>query len=358
MELKQGEVSTERLTLSQQRGRLGELLARGGRGRAASPPEPPSHTDGAHTASVGEAPSVQRVPAGASRHSPTATAQRRSHPRPRPRKRRRARTREPGRTSRRTRSRSVAPPPGPPRRDGVLLRWQRMAPGGAALVLQVRRRGRAAGSRSRTCRRRGRSRPAPSSTGSSSSPGAGYDEHPIAETVLYDPASDTWSSAAPNPAPFAASGTAVLNGAMYVVGGCLDNDCGRTDVLRYDPQADTVDPAGRLPAEHCVERRAADIRGKVYCTGGIGAGADQHRQSSPTTRRSDSWTRVADQPLDMWASAYTVVEDRLVVVGRRGPGSLGADQRGLRLQPRHGQLVDAAALAPRPAPLPPAPAAS
>ena len=131
--------------------------------------------------------------------------------------------------------------------------------------------------------------------------------------MIYDPDTDSWSSAAPSPAPLAASGTAVLDGELYVVGGCLDNDCGRTDVLRYDPEADTWTRLADYP-QNTAWTSCGGIRGKVYCAGGIGTDADQFAVFGydPT---SDAWTRVADLPLDMWASAYSVVDDHLVVVG-------------------------------------------
>ncbi len=143
--------------------------------------------------------------------------------------------------------------------------------------------------------------------------GWGADEHPVAETLVYDPVGDTWSTADPNPAPLAASGTAVLEGQLYVVGGCLDNDCGRTDVLRFDPEADTWTRLADYP-QNTAWTSCGGLHGKVYCAGGIGTDADKFAVFGydPGT---DSWTRVADLPLDMWASAYSVVNDRLVVVG-------------------------------------------
>jgi N-acetylneuraminic acid mutarotase len=143
--------------------------------------------------------------------------------------------------------------------------------------------------------------------------GWGADEHPVAETVVYDPVTDSWSTAAPNPAPLAASGTAVLDGELYVVGGCLDNDCGRTDVLRYDPEADAWTRLADYP-QNTAWTSCGGIRGKVYCAGGIGTGADKFAVFAYDPQ-ADSWTRVADLPLDMWASAYSVVDDHLVVVG-------------------------------------------
>ena len=74
-----------------------------------------------------------------------------------------------------------------------------------------------------------------------------------------------------------------------------------------------LDPVGRLPPEHRVDvvRRAARQ--------GLLRRRHRHRRRQVRGLRlrpgSDAWTRVADLPLDMWGSAYSVVDDRLVVVG-------------------------------------------
>src|SRR5262249_22257568 len=40
-------------------------------------------------------------------------------------------------------------------------------------------------------------------------------------TEIYDPATDTWTTGAPNPKPYAQPGHAVLDGKLYLVGGCV-----------------------------------------------------------------------------------------------------------------------------------------
>ncbi|WP_089013739.1 kelch repeat-containing protein [Micromonospora inositola] len=57
-----------------------------------------------------------------------------------------------------------------------------------------------------------------------------------------------WTTAATNPKPLAGSGVAVLDGRMYVVGGCLQMVCGAKDVMVYDPASDSWDRAPDYPS--------------------------------------------------------------------------------------------------------------
>lgn len=136
---------------------------------------------------------------------------------------------------------------------------------------------------------------------------------PVAATSIYDPETDSWSVGAPNPSPWAASGTAVLDGDMYVVGGCAPRECGNQDVLRYDPATDTWTRLADYP-QNTAWVSCGGIHGKVYCAGGIGEDADSLSTYSYSPR-TDTWRPVADMPEDMWASAYSVSSGRLVVAG-------------------------------------------
>src|SRR5690606_11718496 len=72
---------------------------------------------------------------------------------------------------------------------------------------------------------------------------------------IYDPATDTWSRGADAPFIFAAAGRAVLDGQLYVAGGC-SNHCFLDAVHRYDPPTATWQPLARYPV-------AASPRGSV-----------------------------------------------------------------------------------------------
>ena len=57
------------------------------------------------------------------------------------------------------------------------------------------------------------------------------------------------------------------------------------------------------------------IDGKVYCAGGLAAGPDSSVRAYAYDPKANSWTRVADLPLDLWGSSYAVANGQLVVSG-------------------------------------------
>ncbi|MFE6735528.1 S8 family serine peptidase [Microbacterium sp. NPDC057650] len=96
----------------------------------------------------------------------------------------------------------------------------------------------------------------------------------VTTTELFDPKTGAWSTGAPLPKPLGAPGHAVLDGKLYLVGGCsvgngtLGGDCGRDTVMVYDPQTDAWDEIAPYPVEvsHAVCGAVAD---KLYCAGGM-----------------------------------------------------------------------------------------
>ncbi len=133
-------------------------------------------------------------------------------------------------------------------------------------------------------------------------------------TSIYDPETDTWSEGAPNPQPWAAAGSAVLEGQLYVVGGCgAQGDCGQADVLRYDPAADEWSRAADYP-QPVAWVACGTIGDRIYCAGGFGPEGDRLAAYAYDAGR-DEWTPVADMPIDLWGSASSVSGDRLVMVG-------------------------------------------
>ncbi len=137
---------------------------------------------------------------------------------------------------------------------------------------------------------------------------------PDPTTEVYDPATNHWSTAAPNPHPYAASGSAVLNGKLYIVGGCaLIGSCHRTDVEIYDPATDTW-TAGQPFPESISSTACGTIAGSIYCAGGDAGSAMTARtyRYDPIT---DRWSRRADLPMPVSASAATTSGQRLLLSG-------------------------------------------
>ena len=72
---------------------------------------------------------------------------------------------------------------------------------------------------------------------------------PSPATWVFDPAGDAWTAAADAPVSLSASGQAVVDGKLYVVGGCTTSACTpmSNDVAAYDAGSDTLGAARRLP---------------------------------------------------------------------------------------------------------------
>ena len=145
--------------------------------------------------------------------------------------------------------------------------------------------------------------------------GWGDTSDPDPTVDVFDPATNSWSTVAGavNPAPRAAAGTAVVNGKVYLVGGCIDGSCPDSDnLVIFDPESGTFSTGAKYP--HLGSYiGCGGIAGKVYCAGG-----------STTVPFSDgyaydpagnSWTRIADMPLQLWASQYSAASGMLIMAG-------------------------------------------
>ena len=99
-----------------------------------------------------------------------------------------------------------------------------------------------------------------------------------------------------------ASGQAVVDGKLYVVGGCTTAACTpmSNDVAAYDPATDTWEQLADYPAAVAFAS-CGGIDGMVYCTGGNG-GAAGTADSYVYDPGADSWTAIPDAPVDTWAS--------------------------------------------------------
>lgn len=150
--------------------------------------------------------------------------------------------------------------------------------------------------------------------------GWGPQNDPSATTLIYDPATDRWSTGAANPKPWGAVGSAVLDGKVYSVGGCT-GECqvATGDVTAYDVAHNRFDVLAPYP-EPVSWPSCGGIDGKVYCTGGLGLddtgnGPQSTSHSYVYDPAKNAWSRVADLPLDLWASSYAVADGTLAVTG-------------------------------------------
>ncbi len=139
---------------------------------------------------------------------------------------------------------------------------------------------------------------------------------PVAELDIYDPTTGTWSTGTPNPVPAAGgSAYAVLNGLLYIVGGCKNGACATptSAVQVYHPFSGSWSSAANYP--HPVTAASCGaINGKLYCAGGVattGAVGDAYVYDPS----SNSWSPITDMFFTLDGSFYTAANGLLVVAG-------------------------------------------
>jgi N-acetylneuraminic acid mutarotase len=145
---------------------------------------------------------------------------------------------------------------------------------------------------------------------------------------IYTPASNTWSIGTSPGLIRAAASAGVINGKLYIVGGCLMSDCriGVTDVLEiYDPATDGWSTGTPMPTPR-LAAAAGVIAGKLYVTGGLldcppCLGTAATEIYDPAT---NSWTTGAAIPHTREGAASAVVGGLLYVIGGYETGAVNA----------------------------------
>lgn len=168
--------------------------------------------------------------------------------------------------------------------------------------------------------------------------GWGNDADPDSTVNVFEPASETWSTldGVTNPAPTAAPGTAVVDGKIYLVGGCADSSCTATDdTVVFDPRATTFTTVAPYP-QQVSWMSCGGLGTQVYCAGGSGADTAAHKYDPAT----DTWTPIADLPLDLWGSSYAAAGGMLVLTGGVTDGSTVITNRTVAYDPAAGTWQD------------------
>ncbi|MEO3747611.1 S8 family serine peptidase [Plantactinospora sp. B5E13] len=163
---------------------------------------------------------------------------------------------------------------------------------------------------------------------------------PVNTVDVFDPAAGTWSTLpTTNPTPAAAAGTAVADGKVYLVGGCLTNTCAESDkVVVFDAATGTFGQVAGYP--HSTSwMSCGGVGGKVYCGGGL-SGDTAVTDAWVYDPAGDSWTRLPDLPLDLWGSAYTAASGLLVISGGVTNNSNTITNRSIAYDPVTGAWTD------------------
>jgi N-acetylneuraminic acid mutarotase len=151
--------------------------------------------------------------------------------------------------------------------------------------------------------------------------GRWQDHADVADHLVHDPASGTWDRAAPLPRALNSAAGAVLDGALWVVGGRTAALEPSDALYRWDPVADRWDRAAPLPPEDGRRGRgglaAAAAGGRLWAMGGEyfdGAGGVFATVWSydPAT---DRWDPAPPLPTPRHGLAATTLDNRIITLG-------------------------------------------
>ncbi|HEU4426109.1 MAG TPA: S8 family serine peptidase [Pilimelia sp.] len=170
--------------------------------------------------------------------------------------------------------------------------------------------------------------------------GWGPGSAPQASVDVFDPVAGAWSTLAgvTNPKPRAAAGTAVADGKVYLVGGCVDGPCNdAADTVVFDPAAGAFSEGAAYPHPSSW-MSCGGVSGKVYCGGGIAAAS--HKDGWVYNPAAGEWTALPDMPIDLWGSQYSAAGGLLVISGGVTANSSAITNRAVAYDPAAGSWRD------------------
>ncbi|XP_058522118.1 kelch-like protein 33 [Ochotona princeps] len=144
--------------------------------------------------------------------------------------------------------------------------------------------------------------------------GGRHDGVALSSVESYNPELNVWRPAPALPAPCFAHAAAILEGRLYVSGGCSENGQFLASLLHYDPKLENpgtfLSPMGVPRAGHVM----AALGGRLYVAGGIGETGDllSFEAYQP---RTDSWSRLAPLPSPHVGAAGAVLQGEMLVLG-------------------------------------------
>jgi N-acetylneuraminic acid mutarotase len=168
--------------------------------------------------------------------------------------------------------------------------------------------------------------PAPNA-GRGGAPGArggGVPRVPPAFVYEYDPGPDKWTKKKTIPVPVHHQAQAVLNGKLYIFGGCnqgISGAGGVTNAWEYDPVADSYKALASLPGKRCAAQ-AEEVGGKFYVIGGLepfenGMGTRVTGRNEMYDPATNTWTPRSPMPTTRNHAFSGVVNGKIYVIGGR-----------------------------------------
>jgi len=155
-----------------------------------------------------------------------------------------------------------------------------------------------------------------------SGPCSGFGTHQLASVERYDIATDSWTTVASLPSARSDLAAATVGGKIYVFGGCRGDETILNDVDVYDPVTDTWSTApSDMPTARAAMYAVATRGGTVYVIGGwdgIGNGLSTNEAYEVP---QDQWTTgLPPMPTPRAEAGIADYGGRIFVVGGGQPG--------------------------------------
>lgn len=141
----------------------------------------------------------------------------------------------------------------------------------------------------------------------------------IATVEVYDPATDTWTPKADLSRDRAVIAAVALEGKIYAIGGhrgTSNTAVGQTIAEVYDPASDTWTRIADLPVDRGNAAVAA-VDGKIYVIGGSNILGNSQSEVNMYDPVADTWTPKARIPLSIHGHRAGVIGGLIYVVGGR-----------------------------------------
>jgi uncharacterized repeat protein (TIGR01451 family) len=133
------------------------------------------------------------------------------------------------------------------------------------------------------------------------------------DLLVYDPASNSWFSAAPMPQARAYASAVAHDGKLYVIGG-EDDDADYTNTLYiYDPRTDDWS-TGAPMSEGRGYAAAAAVGAKIYVAGGFAGGSNVHDSTEIYDPATNSWSAGPSLPTRWAPFGDAALSDRYFAV--------------------------------------------
>jgi len=115
----------------------------------------------------------------------------------------------------------------------------------------------------------------------------------IADTQIYDPAANTWSTGVSLPTPLCDGAAAVVNGVLYVMGGVLQDGMTYTNaVWAYNPRRKAWSAKSPLPSAR--DSMGAVVENNIiYVIGGLDQSGNRLNTVESYNPATDTWTEEA-----------------------------------------------------------------